>query len=200
MLRVDAGGVALQVQPGAPLALAGPSGAGKTTVLRVIAGLARPRAGRVDCGETWLDTARGIDLPPERRGCGFVFQHHALFPHLSAWRNVAYAADRGRALELLDRFGIAHRADARPHELSGGERQRVALARAMAARPRALLLDEPFGALDPRTRAHAAAGTSRASTTPTAPWRSASIPGRSRSSPPSRRGPRSTDCARRWWR
>jgi len=157
MLRVDADGVALEVQPGGPLALAGPSGAGKTTVLRTIAGLARPRTGRVEChGETWLDTARGIDVPPERRGCGFVFQDHALFPHLSAWRNVAYAADRDRALELIERLGIAHRADARPHELSGGERQRVALARAMAARPRVLLLDEPFGALDPRTRAHAA--------------------------------------------
>src|SRR5256885_16326065 len=131
MLRVDADGVALEVQPGGPLALAGPSGAGKTTVLRTIAGLARPGAGRVDCnGETWLDTGRGIDVPPERRGCGFVFQDHALFPHLSAWRNVAYAADRDRdrALELLERFGIAHRADAHPHELSGGERQRVALA------------------------------------------------------------------------
>src|SRR5437763_7124184 len=158
MLRVDADGVALEVEPGAPLALAGPSGAGKTTVLRLIAGLGRPRAaGRVACGgETWLDTAAGIDRPPEHRGCGFVFQDHALFPHLTAWRNVAYTADRERALGLLRRFGIAHRADAHPHELSGGERQRVALARAMAAGPRVLLLDEPFGALDPRTRAHAA--------------------------------------------
>src|SRR5438128_451356 len=150
MLRVDADGVALEVQPGGALALAGTSGARKTTVLRTIAGLARPRTGRVEShGEPSLDTARGIDVPPERRGCGFVFQDHALFPHLSAWRNVAYAADRDRALELLERFGIAHRADARPHELSGGERQRVALARAMAARPRVLLLDEPFGALAP---------------------------------------------------
>src|SRR5205085_11519459 len=156
MLRVEADGVGFEVAAGAPLALAGPSGAGKTTVLRVIAGLSRPRAGRVECNDVWLDTARGVDVPPERRGCGLVFQDQALFPHLSAWRNVAYASDRDRALELLERFGIAHRADARPHELSGGERQRVALARAMAARPRVLLLDEPFGALDPRTRAHAA--------------------------------------------
>jgi molybdate transport system ATP-binding protein len=157
MLRVDSDGVTLTVAAGAPVALAGPSGAGKTTVLRIVAGLARPPAGRVECdGETWLDTASGIDLPPERRGCGMVFQDHALFPHLSAWRNVAYAADRAQAIELLERFGVAHRAGARPRELSGGERQRVALARALAARPRSLLLDEPLAALDPRTRAHAA--------------------------------------------
>jgi len=156
MLRVETPALALEVPPAVPLALAGPSGAGKTTLLRVVAGLARPGTGHVECGETWLDTERGIDVPPERRRCGLVFQDHALFPHLSAWRNVAYAADRERALELLERFGVAHRAEARPRELSGGERQRVALARALAARPRALLLDEPLASLDPRTRAHAA--------------------------------------------
>jgi molybdate transport system ATP-binding protein len=156
MLRVEAPGAKLDVGAGAPLALAGPSGAGKTALLRIVAGLSRPPAGHVECGDTWLDTARGIDLPPERRRCGLVFQDLALFPHLSAWRNVAYAASREQALELLDRFGIADRADARPSELSGGERQRVALARALAARPRALLLDEPLSALDPRTRARAA--------------------------------------------
>ena len=105
---------------------------------------------------TWLDTARGIDVPPERRRCGLVFQDLALFPHLSALRNVAYASDRETALGLLERFGVADRAEARPRELSGGERQRVALARALAAAPRALLLDEPLASLDPRTRAHAA--------------------------------------------
>src|SRR5213592_4279058 len=125
MLRVETPDVALDVPPSAPLALAGPSGAGKTTLVRIVAGLARPAAGRVECGETWLDTERGIDLPPERRGCGLVFQELALFPHLSAWRNVAYGADRERALELLGRLGLADRADARPSELSGGERQRV---------------------------------------------------------------------------
>jgi len=155
MLRVEAPGVHLDVAPGEPLALAGPSGAGKTALLRLVAGLARG-VGRVECGQTWLDTRRGIDLPPEQRACGLVFQDLALFPHLSALRNVAYAADRERALELLDRFGVGHRADARPAELSGGERQRVAVARALAARPRALLLDEPLASLDPRTRTHAA--------------------------------------------
>src|SRR3954449_1409024 len=83
--------VGLDVSAETPLALAGPSGAGKTSVLRIAAGLLRPRAGRVACdGEAWLDTARGVDTPPERRRCGYVFQDYALFPHLSAWRNVAY--------------------------------------------------------------------------------------------------------------
>jgi molybdate transport system ATP-binding protein len=152
--------VELRAEPGECLALAGPSGAGKTSVLRVAAGLARPRIGRVECGrETWLDTVRGVDLAPERRRCGYVFQDYALFPHLSAWRNVGYALPRAsrreRALGLLARFGLEDRADARPHELSGGERQRVALARALAVQPSALLLDEPLSALDARTRAHA---------------------------------------------
>ena len=151
----------LEVGPRECVALAGPSGAGKTSLLRAAAGLLHPREGRVACGaETWLDTARGIDLPPERRRCGYVFQDYALFPHLSAWRNVAYALPREgrreRALGLLGRFGLAARADARPSELSGGERQRVALARALARSPRALLLDEPLSALDARTRARAA--------------------------------------------
>jgi molybdate transport system ATP-binding protein len=153
--------VSLAVAPGETLALAGPSGAGKTSVLRAIAGLLRLERARVVCGdETWLDTDARVDVPPERRGCGYLFQEYALFPHLSAWRNVAYGLPRGeprreRAVELLDRFGLAGRADARPGELSGGERQRVALARALAPRPRAVLLDEPLSALDARTRGRA---------------------------------------------
>jgi molybdate transport system ATP-binding protein len=151
--------VALEVQRGCCLALAGPSGAGKTTVLRLIAGIAQPRSGRIQCdGDLWLDTARGIRRPAERRRCGYVFQHYALFPHLRAWRNVAYGMPRSgpdrreAALALLARFGLEGRAEARPAELSGGERQRVALARALAARPQALLLDEPLAALDASTR------------------------------------------------
>jgi molybdate transport system ATP-binding protein len=154
--------IALEVAAGECLALAGPSGAGKSSVLRVVAGLVRPRAGRVACGEhVWLDRSAGIDLPPEARRCGYVFQDYALFPHLSAWRNVAYGLRgprgerRSRAHELLERFGMAARADARPRTLSGGERQRVAVARALAVRPQALLLDEPLSALDARTRAAA---------------------------------------------
>jgi molybdate transport system ATP-binding protein len=156
--------VGLEVESGACLALAGPSGAGKTTVLRALAGLARPRSGWILCGkDRWLDTEEGIDVPADRRRVGFVFQDHALFPHLSAWRNVAYALDDrpraerpSQARALLDRLGIADRAEARPRELSGGERQRVALARALARRPRVMLLDEPLSSLDARTRATAA--------------------------------------------
>lgn len=134
------------------LALVGPSGAGKTTVLRAIAGLTRPDSGRIALGEhAWLDTASGIDLPPERRGVGFLFQEYALFPHMSVRRNVGYAS-RVRVDELLSRFGIGRLADARPGALSGGERQRVALARALARDPGVLLLDEPLSALDAYTR------------------------------------------------
>lgn len=156
--------VALEVGEGECLALAGPSGAGKTSVLRVAAGLLRPERGVVVCGpRTWLDTERGVDLPPEVRRCGYLFQEHALFPHLRGWQNVAYGMDGGsradrrvRATELLERFGVAHLADRRPGAFSGGERQRVALARALARDPDVLLLDEPLSALDVRTRAEAA--------------------------------------------
>jgi ABC-type sulfate/molybdate transport systems ATPase subunit len=134
------------------VALVGPSGAGKTSVLRVIAGLAHPSAGRVAFGdETWLDVERRIDLRPEERRVGLVFQEYALFPHLSVRANVAYGG-RARVDELLDRFRIAHLADARPAKLSGGERQRVALARALARDPDVLLLDEPLSALDAHTK------------------------------------------------
>ncbi|HEX8053812.1 MAG TPA: ABC transporter ATP-binding protein [Thermoleophilaceae bacterium] len=155
-VRVSSPLVEAELAVSGVLALAGPSGAGKTTLLRMIAGLARPDEGRIDCGrETWFGA--GVDLPPERRRCGFVFQDHALFPHMSAVRNVTYGAhgDRARAVGLLERLGVA-RAEARPRELSGGERQRVALARALASDPKALLLDEPLASLDPRTRARAA--------------------------------------------
>jgi molybdate transport system ATP-binding protein len=135
------------------LALVGPSGAGKTTVLRSIAGLVRPDRGRIELGDTTLfDSDRGVDLPPELRRVGLVFQEYALFPHLSVEGNVAFGG-RARAAELLARFRIAHLAKARPGELSGGERQRVALARALARNPAVLLLDEPMAALDAHTRA-----------------------------------------------
>jgi molybdate transport system ATP-binding protein len=171
VLRVEARGrrgavdldVALEVERASCLALAGPSGAGKTSVLRVVAGLLRPDQGRVALDDaTWLDTDHGVDRAPEERRCGVVFQDYALFGHLSAWRNVAYGIRGGdrrrrreRARALLERFGLDARAEARPHELSGGERQRVALARALASDPAVLLLDEPLAALDSRTRATA---------------------------------------------
>ncbi len=134
------------------LALVGPSGAGKTTVLRAIAGLRRPDRGRIALGERpWFDAHRGVDLPPEARSVGLVFQEYALFPHLSVRANVAFGGSE-RVDELLERFGIAGLADARPGSISGGERQRVALARALARDPAVLLFDEPLSALDAATR------------------------------------------------
>ncbi len=155
--------VAVRVAPGECLALAGPSGAGKSSILRIVAGLLHPVDGVVRCGaETWLDTSRDVDLAPDRRRCGYVFQDYALFAHLTAWQNVAFGMRdvprgerRERAGALLERFGLGALRDARPGTLSGGERQRVALARALARAPRVLLLDEPLSALDARTRAAA---------------------------------------------
>ena len=135
------------------VALVGPSGAGKSSVLRVIAGLARPEAGKVALdGESWVDVGRRVFLPPEERRVGLVFQEYALFPHLNVRQNVAFGG-RQRVDELLERFRISHLAAARPGELSGGERQRVALARAIARDPGLLLLDEPLSALDAHTKA-----------------------------------------------
>jgi molybdate transport system ATP-binding protein len=155
------------------LALVGPSGAGKSSLLKAIAGLVRPEEGRIFFGgERWFDGASGVDLPPERRAVGMVFQDLALFPHLTVLDNVAYgivarrpmrpngghrrsrrADRRRRATELLEWFGIGDLAGARPRSLSGGEAQRVAVARAVAAEPLVLLLDEPLSALDPQTKA-----------------------------------------------
>jgi molybdate transport system ATP-binding protein len=132
------------------VALVGPSGAGKTTLLRALAGL-EPARGRISVdGDDWLDSARSIDLPAEQRSVGLVFQEYALFPHLTVRKNVEFGRKGGAA--LLERFGLATLADAKPRELSGGERQRVALARALAPDPAVLLLDEPLSALDAHTR------------------------------------------------
>ena len=146
--------------PSAVLAIFGPSGSGKTTILRSIAGLARPTHTRVQSGgETWTDTDAGVFRPPHRRAVGFVFQEYALFPHLTALGNVMTALGhrpraerRGRATELLDLVHLAGHASKRPQELSGGERQRVAVARALAREPAVLLLDEPFAAVDRSVR------------------------------------------------
>jgi molybdate transport system ATP-binding protein len=133
------------------VALVGPSGAGKTSVLRSIAGLARPQRGAISSGEeVWFDSTRGIDRRPEQRSVGFVFQEYALFPHLSVEQNITFGG--GSTDSLLRRLRIENLAKAKPTQLSGGERQRVALARALARNPQVLLLDEPMAALDPHTR------------------------------------------------
>jgi molybdate transport system ATP-binding protein len=134
------------------VALVGPSGAGKTSVLSAVAGLVRPSSGRIALdGDVWFDSAQGLFRKPDERRVGLVFQAYALFPHMSVRENVAYAGKR-RVDELLERFRISELADARTTELSGGERQRVALARALARDPGVLLLDEPLSALDANTR------------------------------------------------
>jgi molybdate transport system ATP-binding protein len=134
----------------------GPSGAGKTTILNCIAGLVDPDRGEIHVeGKTVFSPEKGIRLPPQERKVGFVFQNFALFPHMTAEENVAFAmprGERGEARAFLERFRIAPLSHRRPAELSGGERQRLALARALAIRPKVLLLDEPFNALDRRTR------------------------------------------------
>ncbi len=131
----------------------GPSGAGKTTLLHAVLGGRRPDRGRIEvAGRTVFDSKHGIDVPTRNRGIGVVFQDALLFPHLNVRKNVAFGARGGqryaRAQELLDRVKGAHLGSRMPGDLSGGERQRIALARALAARPAAILLDEPFSALD----------------------------------------------------
>jgi len=133
----------------------GPSGSGKTTVLQCLAGLVKPDAGTIRVGgEILFDCGRKINLTPQERCIGYVFQDLALFPHMSAAENVGFGIrengeqKRKRVREILDRFHIAHLAENRPGEISGGERQRVALARALVIHPGLLLLDEPFSALD----------------------------------------------------
>jgi len=148
----------LTVQPGELVCLLGPSGCGKSTVLRIAAGLEELQCGRVRMHGRVVADDR-VDLPPDQRGVGLVFQDYALFPHLPVIDNVAFGLHavsaerrRDRALAVLEQVGMAESADAFPHTLSGGQQQRVALARALAPQPRLMLLDEPFSGLDARLR------------------------------------------------
>jgi ABC-type Fe3+/spermidine/putrescine transport system ATPase subunit len=152
-------GVELAVQPGEIVALLGPSGCGKTTLLRAIAGLERPDRGSIRLAEQVVfqgkECGAAIDLPPEQRGVGLVFQDFALFPHLDVRANIAFGLRRAaraereaRVAELLIQFELQALGARHPGELSGGQQQRVALARALAPRPRVLLMDEPFSNLD----------------------------------------------------
>jgi sulfate transport system ATP-binding protein len=148
--------VSVDIADGSLTALLGPSGGGKSTLLRVIAGLEMPDTGTVTIG--------GVDatwLAPQRRDVGFVFQHYAAFKHLTVFRNVAFGLEvrrrprhevRRRVTELLELVHLEQMADRYPNQLSGGQRQRMALARALAVEPKVLLLDEPFGALDAQVR------------------------------------------------
>jgi molybdate transport system ATP-binding protein len=150
----------LSCQPGEVLALVGPSGSGKSSILRAIAGILRPASGSVTVnGETWFDTRAGIDLPTHQRSFGIVFQSYALFPHRTALGNLVAAMGHlppgqrePRARELMALMHLAGLEHRRPGELSGGQQQRVAVGRALARDPKVLLLDEPFSAVDRNTR------------------------------------------------
>ena len=150
--------VSFEVPAGELVALLGPSGSGKSTILRIIAGL-EP----ADAGEVELTGEDATNMPTQRRGVGFVFQHYALFRHMTVRQNIAFGLDvqkprqaraeiHRRVDELLDLVQLRAHAERYPSQLSGGQRQRVALARALSPRPKVLLLDEPFGALDARVR------------------------------------------------
>ncbi|WP_020677376.1 ABC transporter ATP-binding protein [Geopsychrobacter electrodiphilus] len=153
--------VDLTVKAGVTVLL-GPNGAGKSSLLRLIAGLAKPRAGRIQLGERLLfDVLKKIDLPPEQRRIGMVFQDLALFPHLNARQNIAFglrirslpkAEIENQVESILDKLGIGQLAERSVTTLSGGERQKVALARTLITGPQLLLLDEPTAALDPSSR------------------------------------------------
>jgi molybdate transport system ATP-binding protein len=146
--------LSLSCEAGRMVVLIGPSGGGKTTLVRMVAGLSAPDEGRITFnGETWFDSSRKIDIPPRKRRLGYVFQEYTLFPHLNLYDNAAFAAaDKKEVDDLMALFGISHLAGRRPHLVSGGERQRCALCQALARHPRMLLLDEPFSALDVVTR------------------------------------------------
>lgn len=148
--------VRLSVDPGKTLALMGRSGAGKSTLIEALAGILRLDDGHIEVGGTRI-ADRSVHLPPAARAVGLLGQEANLFPHLTAAENIAFAARaagsskaeaRREALERLARLGLGEFAEQRPHGLSGGQRQRIALARALAAKPRLMLLDEPFASLD----------------------------------------------------
>ncbi len=147
-------GVSFTLETGEIVALLGPSGCGKTTTLRLIAGFERPDAGEITLEERTLVSA-SVDLPPEQRGIGFVFQEYALFPHLSVLENITFGLGHlprkerlERAREVMGLVGLTVFQDRSPHQLSGGQQQRVALARALAPGSKLILLDEPFSSLD----------------------------------------------------
>ncbi len=146
--------VSFSCPDGKMLVLIGPSGGGKTTIIRMLAGLENPDEGEIIFRDTtWFDSRSGINVPTQNRRLGYVFQDYLLFPHLNLYENAAFAAvDKKDVDELFELFSINHLRKRKPHKVSGGERQRCAICQALARRPKALLLDEPFSALDVITR------------------------------------------------
>ena len=146
--------ISFSCEDGKLLAIVGPSGAGKTTIIRTLAGLQSPDWGLITYNiETWTDTEHNIYVPTRKRGIGYVFQDYTLFPHVSVYKNIAFAArDKQKVDDLMRLFDIQHIRDSKPHKISGGERQRCAICQALARSPKVLLLDEPFSALDALTR------------------------------------------------
>lgn len=156
--RLGGASIALRFASDAPVtALIGPSGAGKTTILHMISGILRPDRGRIEVGGRLLfDSAGGVDLAPERRGCGHVFQDLRLFPHMNVLANLRYGRREGPApiaeSEAIALLGLEPLLERRPGSLSGGEARRVATARALLSAPDFLLLDEPLASLDAQRR------------------------------------------------
>lgn len=142
--------VKLQVDEGSIIAIHGPSGAGKSTFLKIVAGLVAPASGYIKISnEVWYDASTDVNLSPQQRRVGFVFQNYALFPNMTVRQHLNYACnDTAWIDELLQVGGLAHLQNSKPEYLSGGQQQRLAILRAMSIKPQLLLMDEPFSALD----------------------------------------------------
>lgn len=150
--------VSCQIGKGELVGIYGPSGAGKSSILRLISGLMKPEGGLLKVsGEVWYSQTEAVNLKPIKRNIGMVFQEHSLFPNMSIAENLEFALSKGQppqiVQDLLERVGLKKLASKKPSVLSGGQKQRVALARAMIRKPKILLLDEPFSALDMKMRA-----------------------------------------------
>jgi multiple sugar transport system ATP-binding protein len=154
-------GVSLEVVEGEYFTVIGPSGEGKSTFLNIVAGLLRPSRGEVYIGGVLVEDSGRVHVPPEKRGVGYVFQSYALYPHMTAFDNIAFPLKmakwprdqiRRAVEEVAELLGIREHLGKKPHQLSGGQRQRVAVARALVKRPKLLLMDEPFSNIDPAFR------------------------------------------------